>query len=57
MIHEPEIKKRLNGVIDLLALDKDRERMSRYVIDRLIPEVKRLIQEEVRASRHADRKN
>lgn len=49
MILEREIKGRLNGVIDRLALSLDRERVARYTVDRLVPEVVKLIREEVRA--------
>jgi hypothetical protein len=47
MIRDTEIKKRLNGVIDQLVLPIERERVARYTIDRLVPEVKKLIQEEL----------
>jgi hypothetical protein len=51
MIRESEIKKRLNGAIDRLALPLERERVARYTVDRLVPEVKKLIQEEIRAAK------
>jgi hypothetical protein len=48
VIAAAEVKKRLHGAIDQLALDPDRERMARYVVDRLVPVVLRLIFEGVR---------
>ncbi len=48
MIAASEVEKRLNGAVDRLALDPDRERMARYVVARLVPPVMRLILEEVR---------
>jgi hypothetical protein len=52
MIHNSEITKRLNGVIDRLVLPLERERVARYTIDRLVPEVAKLIREEVRAAKY-----
>lgn len=48
VIAASEVEKRLNGAIDRLALDPDRERMARYVVTRLVPPVLRLILEQVR---------
>jgi hypothetical protein len=46
MITEAEIRKRLNAVIDFLVLPLDRDRAARYTIDRLVPEVAKLLKEQ-----------
>ena len=51
-MQDSEIRKRLNGVIDRLVLPLERERVARYTVDRLVPEVKKLIGEEVRTARN-----
>jgi hypothetical protein len=48
---DKEIKDRLNGAIDRVTMSPERERMARYVIGLLIPEVKKLIQEALREER------
>jgi hypothetical protein len=52
LISDAEIKKRLNGVFDRLMLPLERERVARYAVDRLVPEVKKLIAEEVLTARN-----
>jgi hypothetical protein len=50
---DKEIKDRLNAAIDrvTMAMGPERERMARYVIGLLVPEVKKLIQEALREER------
>lgn len=48
---DKEIKDRLNAAIDRISLSHERERMARYVIGLLVPEVKKLIQEALREER------
>jgi hypothetical protein len=48
MIQDCEIEKRLNGAVDRVSMHPDRERMARYVVNLLIPEVKKIIREELR---------
>lgn len=48
MIQDAEIRKILNGAIDRVGLEPDRERMARYVVSLLVPEVKKLLKEEER---------
>lgn len=48
MIQEWEIKKRLNGAVDRIGMNPDRERMARYVVDILTPEVVKILKEEMR---------
>ena len=47
-MRDVEIKKRLNGVIDRLVLPAAHIRCARYTIDRLVPEVQKLLREELR---------
>ena len=42
---------RLNGAIDRVAMSLERERVARYTVGLLLPEVKKLIQEEVKKAR------
>jgi hypothetical protein len=51
VILDKEIKDRLNAAIDRVTMSQERERMARYVIGLLIPEVKKLIQEALREER------
>jgi hypothetical protein len=51
VIQDSEIKKRLNGAIDRVGMDPDRERMARYVVNILTPEVKKIVKEETRKPR------
>lgn len=48
MIAESEIRKRLNLVIDFLTLPIERERVARYTIERLVPEVVKMLKEQAR---------
>lgn len=48
MIQEREIRKRLGVVIDQLGLPLDRDRVARYTVERIMPEVVKIIREEVR---------
>jgi hypothetical protein len=48
VIRDKEIKDRLNGVIDRLGLPLERERLARYTIDRLMPEISKMIHEAIR---------
>jgi hypothetical protein len=50
-LRESEISARLNAAIDRADLSMDRERMARYTVRLLVPEVKKLIAEEVRTAR------
>ena len=48
MIQVSEVKKRLSAAIDRLGLPPDHDRIARYTVLRIVPDVLRLILEEVR---------
>jgi hypothetical protein len=49
VIHDSEIRKRLDGAIDREGLTVERDRVARYVVRILVPEVKKMLREEERA--------
>lgn len=53
MTRESEIRKRLDGAIDRLGLSPERERMARYTVDRLVPEVLQLLKEQEKSKKGA----
>jgi hypothetical protein len=55
-LQDSEIRKRLNSVIDRLVLPLERERVARYAIDRLVPEVGKMLREEVREAKSKQKK-
>ncbi len=56
MIREVEIRKRLNAAIDRAALGSDREKVARYTVGLLVPEVEKLIRQALREAKSKDRK-
>lgn len=50
-MRDSEIAKRLNGALDRVVLNAEREKMGRYVVNLLVPEVQKLIREELRAAK------
>jgi len=56
VIREVEIRKRLNAAIDRAALGSDREKVARYTVGLLVPEVEKLIRQALREAKSKDRK-
>ena len=55
MIQDSEIRARLHAAIDRVGLETVRERMARYVVGLLVPEVKKLLKEEERSLKQKEK--
>jgi hypothetical protein len=55
MIQDSEIRARLHGAVDRVGLGPDRERVARYVVGLLVPEVKKLLKEEERSLKQKEK--
>jgi hypothetical protein len=56
MIQDSEIRARLHGAVDRVGLGPDRERVARYVVGLLVPEVSKLLREALREERSKNAK-
>jgi len=50
-LQDNEIRDRLYGAVDREGMGPERARIARYIVDRILPEVKKLIREEVQAEK------